>query len=84
MDLSESETGNEEDVTGKPLACKTATEKPHASSKSDCQGVPKAEKIEWSHKLHVSPATIHHAEAVFSIVSAFTDENMTTQWKIWT
>ena len=27
-----------------------------------------AEKIEWSHNLQVSPATIHHTEAVFSIV----------------
>ena len=24
--------------------------------------------IQWSHNLHVSPATVHHAEAVFSIV----------------
>ena len=40
----------------------------YASSKSDCQGGPKAEKIEWSHILHVSPATIHHTEAGFSIV----------------
>ena len=31
-------------------------------------GRPKAEKIEWSHNLQVSPATIHHTEAVFSIV----------------
>ena len=36
--------------------------------KSDCQGCPKTEKIEWSHNLHVSPATLHHTEAVFSIV----------------
>ena len=26
------------------------------------------EKIEWSHNPHVSPATIHHTEAVFSII----------------
>ena len=43
-DLSESETEREEDVTEKPVAFKTATEKPHASSKSDCQGGAKAEK----------------------------------------
>ena len=43
VDPSESETGSEEDVTGKPVAYKTATEKPYASSKSDCQGGPKAE-----------------------------------------
>ena len=36
--------------------------------KSACQGRPKAEKIEWSHNLRVSPATIHDTEAVFSIV----------------
>ena len=36
--------------------------------KSDCQGRPVAEKIEWSHNLLMSPATIHHTEAVFSIV----------------
>ena len=47
---------------------KTAAGKPYASSKSDCQGRPKAEKIEWSHNLHVSPATNHQTEAVFSIV----------------
>ena len=36
-------------MTGKPVAYETAAVKPHASSKSDCQGGPKAEKIEWSH-----------------------------------
>ena len=59
VDLSESETGSDEDVTWKPVACKTATGKPYASSKSDCQGGPKAAKIEWSRNPHVSPATIH-------------------------
>ena len=29
---------------------------------------PRAERKEWSHNLHVSPATVHHTEAVFSIV----------------
>ena len=62
VDLSESETGSEEDVTGKPAAYKTAAGKPYAPSKSACQG------REWSHNLQVSPATIHHTEAVFSIV----------------
>ena len=68
VDLSESETGCEEDVTGKPVAEKTAAVKPCAPSRSACQGRPKAEKTEWSHNLQVSPATIHHTEAVFSIV----------------
>ena len=66
MDLSESETGIEEDVTEKPIAFGTAAGKPYASSKSGCQGGPTAERTEWSHNLHVSPATIHHTEAVFS------------------
>ena len=44
MDLAESETGSEEDVTGKTVAHKTAAEKPYAPSKSACQGRPKAEK----------------------------------------
>ena len=68
VDLSESETGSEENVTRKPVAHKRASGKPHASSKSECQGSPKAERTEWSHKLHVSPATVHHTEAVFVIV----------------
>ena len=29
---------------------------------------PKAERIERPHNLHMSPATIHHTEAVFSII----------------
>ena len=36
-DISESETGSEEDVTGKPVACQTATEKPCASSAREVQ-----------------------------------------------
>ena len=84
VDLSESVTGSQEDVTGKPVAYKTATEKTYASSKSDCQGGPKAEKIQWSHNLHVSPATIHHTEAVLSIVAGSTDENKMILWMIWT
>ena len=53
VDLSESETGCEEDVTGKPVAEKTAAVKPCAPSRSACQGRPKAEKTEWSHNLQV-------------------------------
>ena len=68
VDLSDSETGSEEDVTEKPVACKTASEKSYAHSKLDCQGGPKAERIKWSHIPHVSPATIHQTEAAFSIV----------------
>ena len=42
--------------------------KPNASSKSDRSENPKAERKEWTHNLHMSPATVHHMEAVFSIV----------------
>ena len=58
VDLSESETGSEEDVTGKPVAYETAAGKPCAPNQSACQERPKAEKTEWSHNLQVSPATI--------------------------
>ena len=55
-------------MTGKLVAYKTAAVKPYASRKPDHLGCPKAERIEWSHNLHTSPATVHHTEAVFSIV----------------
>ena len=79
VDPSESETGSEEDVTGKPVAYKTASEKPYASSKSDCQGCPKAEKIRWSRNLHVSPRKQDSRSPGGS-----TDETMTTLWIFWT
>ena len=53
---------------GNRLLRKQLRGKPCASSKSDCLGSPKAEKTEWSHSLRVSPATVHHMEAVFLIV----------------
>ena len=70
VDLSESETWNfQEDATAaKPIACKIVVAKPCASSKSDCQESPKAERKVWPHLLHISPATAHHTEAVVSIV----------------
>ena len=40
----------------------------YAPSKSACRWSPKAEKTEWSHYLQMSPATIHHTEALCSIV----------------
>ena len=52
----------------RPVACKTATVKTYASSKSDHPGSPKAEKRECSHNLYLSPATVHQMEAVFSNV----------------
>ena len=66
VDLSESETESEEEVTERPVARKTATGNQNAR------------------EVHASPATVHHTEAVFSIVRGSTDENMTTQWMIWT
>ena len=60
VDLSESETWSfqEEAVALKPCA----------SSKSDCQRGPKAERKVWPHHLQTDPDTAHHTEAVFSIV----------------
>ena len=60
VDFSGSETWifPEEAVMVKPIACKKATVKPNASSKSDCQGGPKAERKDWSHNLHMSPRVL--------------------------
>ena len=70
VDLSGSETWSfqEEAVTVRPIAFSTFTRKLDASSKSDHSENPKAERIEWPHNLQISPATVHHTEAVFSIV----------------
>ena len=70
VDLAESDTWclHEKAATGRAVAYKTVTVKPYAPSQSACQGRPKAENTEWSHTLRVSPATIDHSEAVFSIV----------------
>ena len=70
VDLSESETWrfHEEEVTERPVACKTAKGKPGASSESENSGNPKAERKEWPHSLHISPDTVPHMETVFSIV----------------
>ena len=85
VDPSESEIGSEEDVTGKPVACNTAAVKPCAPSKSACQGGPKVDKIEWSHNLHVSPATnSSYGSSILDRQEGSTDENMTTRWMIWT
>ena len=53
---------------GNRLLIKQLRRIPVHSVNQPCQERPKAEKTEWSHNLHVSPATIHHTEAVFSIV----------------
>ena len=69
-EFSESETWSlhEAELTWKPVAYKTVTGKLVASSKSDQPGSPKAAWKEWPHNLHISPGTVHHMEAVFSIV----------------
>ena len=58
----------EEQVTGKPVARELAWEKPLASGRSANQEGPKAGRKTWPHHLQISPDTIHHTEAVFSIV----------------
>ena len=69
VDLSESETWSfhEEEVTGRPVAYKTATGKPGASSRSEILENPAAESKEWPCNLYMSPATVPRADAVFSI-----------------
>ena len=51
MDLSESETGSEEDETGKPVALKQLRGNPMHPVNQTAREVQKAEKIEWSHNL---------------------------------
>ena len=86
LDFSESETWSfqEDAVTERPITYKKATGKPCAPSKSDHPGSPKAERKEWSHNLHVSPATVHHTEAVFSIVRKIYGREHDDLWMIWT
>ena len=68
--LSESETWSfqEEAVTEKPIASKKAMGKRYAPSKSENWGNPEDERKEWPHNSHMSPATVPHTDAVFSIV----------------
>ena len=85
LDLSEPETWSfhEEEVTGS-VAYKTGTGKPGASSISENQGSPKAERKEWPHSLHMHPAAVLHMVTVLSIVRKYTNESPRTQWRIWT
>ena len=79
VDLSESQTGNE-DITGKRVACETAAGKPYAPSQSACQGRPKAEKTEWSHNLRVSPAANHHLETVLKGIYGREHDDPMNDW----
>ena len=85
-DLSESETWSfqEEAVLGRPNACKKATEKPNASSKSDHPGSPKAERKEWSHNLHMSQPQLTTQKQSSRSSGGSTDESMTTLSLFWT
>ena len=67
---------HEEEVTERRVDYETATGKPYASSKSDCQGGPKAERTEWSHNLHVSQSPSTHTGS--SILDRQEDPRTTT------
>ena len=58
--------------------------KPYVSSKSDCEGGPKAERVEWSHNLHVSQPQSTIRKQYSRSSGGSTDENMTTLRMIWT
>ena len=67
----------------KPVAYETAAGKPYAPSKSDCQGGPKAERIEWSTYTCLQPQfTIRKQYSRPS--GGSTDENTMTLCMIWT
>ena len=84
VDLAESENGSEEEaVLARLVAYKTATVKPMHLVTQTVREVQKL-KGQNGNNLRVSPGTVHHTEAVFSIVRGSTDENMTTLWMIWT
>ena len=53
---------------GDRLLTKQLRGNPMHPTNQDHQGSPKAERTELSHNLHMSPAQVHHMEAVFSIV----------------
>ena len=74
----------EEAVTERPIANETATGKPCASSKPDCQGGPKAvRKNGHTIFMCLQPQfTIRKQSSRSSGRS--TDENMTTLWMMWT
>ena len=64
MDNSESEIWiyQEEAVTVKPIAYKTAAVKPYTSSKSACQEGPKAERRAWPHHLQISQNLVQNRQ----------------------
>ena len=86
VDLSESEIWSlhEEKVTGRPVAETTASEKPNASSKSDHPGSPKAERNEWSHNLHMSPAQFITWKQSSRSSGKTTNEDQMILWMTWT
>ena len=78
VDLSESETGSEEDVTGKSVAHKTAAVQPYAPSTSPCKGSPKAEKTEWYSILSCLQPQFNIWKQYSRSSRGSTDENLTT------
>ena len=84
-ETSESETWSEDDVTRKPVACKTATGKPHACGKSDCQGSPKAERTELvTQSTRVSSHSSSHGSSLLDRREDPRTRPLTTQWIFWT
>ena len=83
MDLSESETGSEDGVTGKPVAYKKATGNPMHPANQAAREVPKL-KGQDGHTTYtgLQPQSITWRQSSRSSGGS-TDENMTTLWMIW-
>ena len=78
VDLSESETWSfhDEEVIGRPVACKTVTGKPGASSKSENSGNPEAEKKRMTtQSTRVSNHSASHGNSLLDRHKKSTDEN---------
>ena len=58
---------HEDEVTGKPVACKKGAGKPAASSISEKSGNPKAERKKWPHNFYISSAVVSHMGKVHPI-----------------
>ena len=77
--------GSEEDVTGKPVADKTAAGNPTQPVNQTAREVQELKRYDGPHNLHVSPATVHHSGAVFlDRQGGLRTRTMTTLCMIWT
>ena len=86
VDISESETCNvqEEAVLARPIANKTAVEKPHASSIQTARKVQKLnEKYGHTIYTYLQPQLTIRKQSSRSSGKSM-DEDMTTLWMIWT